>query len=39
MITSALTSKNQTTIPKVVVEALGLTPSARLIYEIGEGGR
>jgi len=38
MITSTLTSKNQTTIPKAIVEALGLTPSAQLVYEIGESG-
>ena len=34
MTTSTLTKKNQTTIPKAVVKALGLRPSAQLIYEI-----
>ncbi len=38
MMTSTLTRKNQTTIPKAVVHALGLTPSAQLVYEI-EGDR
>lgn len=37
--TSTLTSKNQTTIPKEVVEALQLKPSATLHYEVEEGGR
>lgn len=37
--TSTLTSKNQTTIPKEVVEALQLKPSATLHYEIEEDGR
>ena len=32
--TSRLTRKNQTTIPKAVVEALGMKPSDRLVYEI-----
>lgn len=36
---STLTSKNQTTIPKAVVEALNLRPSDQLVYEIEEGGR
>ncbi len=39
MITSTLTSRNQTTIPKAVVEALGLSPSGQLVYEIEEDGR
>ena len=34
MTTSTLTRKNQTTIPKAVVKALGLVPSAQLVYEI-----
>ena len=36
---STLTSKNQTTIPKAVVEALGLSPTSKIIYEIDEKGR
>jgi antitoxin PrlF len=36
---STLTSKNQTTIPKAVVEALNLRPSDQLVYEIEESGR
>lgn len=36
---STLTSKNQTTIPKAVIEALNLRPSDQLIYEIEEDGR
>ncbi len=36
---STLTSKNQTTIPKAVVEALKLRPSDQLIYEIEADGR
>lgn len=39
MIHSTLTSKNQTTVPKAVVEALKLRPSDRLVYEIGANGR
>jgi len=35
--TSTLTRKNQTTIPVVVVRALGLHPSSQLVYEIEEG--
>ena len=31
---STLTNKNQTTVPKVVVEALDIKPSDKLIYEI-----
>ncbi len=36
--TSTLTSKNQTTLPKVVVEALGVAPGDKLVYE-SENGR
>ncbi len=36
---STLTSKNQTTIPKAVIEALNLRPSDQLVYEIEEDGR
>ena len=39
MITSTLTSKNQTTIPKAVIQALGLPPSGQLVYEIGVDGQ
>jgi antitoxin PrlF len=35
--TSTLTSKNQTTLPKAVVAALGVKPADKLLYEI-EGG-
>ena len=38
MTTSTLTRKNQTTIPKSVVSALGLKPSAQLVYEIRDNG-
>ena len=38
-ISSKLTSKNQTTIPKAVVEALQIKPSSLLLYEIEPGGR
>lgn len=38
-ITSKLTSKNQTTIPKAVVEALQIKPSSLLLYEIEPDGR
>lgn len=34
---STVTSKNQTTLPKVVVEALGVKPSDKLLYEIEDG--
>lgn len=37
--TSTLTSKNQTTIPKKVVEALQIKPSSQLHYEVEENGR
>jgi antitoxin PrlF len=36
---STLTSKNQTTIPKAVIEALKLKPSDQLVYEIEPDGR
>ena len=39
MITSTLTSKNQTTIPKAVIQALGLPPAGQLVYEIGDDGQ
>ena len=39
MTQSTLTSKNQTTIPKAVVEALKLRPSDQLVYEIEADGR
>lgn len=32
--TSTLTTKNQTTVPKAVVKALGVKPSDQLVYEI-----
>lgn len=38
-ITSRLTGKNQTTIPKAVVEALQIRPSSLLQYEIEADGR
>ena len=31
---STVTSKNQTTLPKAVVEALGVKPADQLVYEI-----
>lgn len=36
--TSTLTSKNQTTIPKAVIDALGMKPGDKLVYE-NENGR
>jgi antitoxin PrlF len=36
---STLTSKNQTTIPKAVVEALRARPSATLCFELEPDGR
>ena len=36
---STLTSKNQTTIPKAIVDALGLKPSAKLVFEITDDGQ
>ena len=38
MTTSTLTRKNQTTIPRAVVKALGLTPFTQLVYDIEENG-
>lgn len=38
-ITSKLTAKNQTTIPKAVVEALQIKPSSLLLYVIEPDGR
>jgi len=38
-ITSKLTAKNQTTIPKAIVEALQIKPSSMLLYEIEPDGR
>ena len=38
-VTSKLTAKNQTTIPKAVVEALQVKPSSMLVYEIEPDGR
>ena len=37
MKTSKVTRKYQTTIPRAVVEALGVKPSDRLVYEIEDG--
>lgn len=34
---STLTSKNQTTVPKAVVESLGVKPSDKLVFEIHDG--
>jgi antitoxin PrlF len=39
MLQSTLTSKNQTTIPKAVIEALNLRPSDQLVYEIEPDGQ
>ena len=36
--TSKITRKYQTTIPKAVVEQLGIKPADRLVYEIEDGG-
>ena len=36
--TSTLTSKNQTTIPKAIVAALKIAPSATLCYEVEPDG-
>lgn len=33
-VTSKLTRKNQTTVPKAVTDALGMKPSDRFVYEI-----
>jgi AbrB family looped-hinge helix DNA binding protein len=37
MITSQITSKGQTTIPRAVREALGLKTHDRLVYEVKKG--
>ena len=37
MITSKLTSKAQTTIPRSVRRALGLNPGDQIVYEISDG--
>jgi bifunctional DNA-binding transcriptional regulator/antitoxin component of YhaV-PrlF toxin-antitoxin module len=34
---SKVTKKNQTTLPKVVIDALGIKPADRIFYEIEEG--
>ena len=34
---SRITKKNQTTLPRVVLDTLGLKPSDRLVYEIENG--
>ncbi|MGI8435289.1 MAG: AbrB/MazE/SpoVT family DNA-binding domain-containing protein [Chthoniobacterales bacterium] len=34
---STLTSKNQTTLPKAVVDSLGVKPSDKLVFEIHAG--
>lgn len=34
---SKITQKNQTTLPRIVLDALGLKPSDRLVYEIENG--
>lgn len=31
---STITAKNQTTVPKAIVDALGLKPSAKLVFEL-----
>jgi len=36
---STLTEKNQTTVPKAIVDALGLKPSAKLIFELTDEGQ
>ena len=33
---STLTAKNQTTVPKAIVDALGLKPAAKLVFELTE---
>ena len=35
--TSTLTNKNQTTLPKSVVAALGIKPSDQILYEVEHG--
>lgn len=39
MTSSTLTSKNQTTIPKAVIDALKLKPSDKIDYHIAPDGR
>jgi len=39
MVQSTLSSTNQTTIPKAVIEALNLKPSCQLVYEFANDGR
>jgi len=34
---SKVTKKNQTTLPKAVIDALGIKPADRIFYEIEEG--
>ena len=36
---STLTSKNRITIPMTIVDALGLKPSAKLVFEITDDGQ
>ena len=36
---STLTAKNQTTVPKAIVDALGLKPSAKLVFELTDEGQ
>jgi antitoxin PrlF len=36
---STVTSKNQTTVPKAIVDALGIKPSMKLVFELTEGGQ
>lgn len=36
---STLTAKNQTTVPKAIVDALGLKPSAKLVFELTDDGK
>ncbi len=36
VVTSKLTRKNQTTVPKAVISVLGIKPADRLVYEIEE---
>jgi bifunctional DNA-binding transcriptional regulator/antitoxin component of YhaV-PrlF toxin-antitoxin module len=36
---STLTAKNQTTVPKAIVDALGLKPSTKLIFELTDQGQ
>ncbi|MBM3858283.1 MAG: AbrB family transcriptional regulator [Verrucomicrobia bacterium] len=37
MLTSTLTSKGQTTLPRRIREALGLHPRDRILYELADG--